>query len=419
VGHWFDGDGAILAVHFTGAGATGIYRYVQSREFQQEERAGKFLYGGYGLLPTGSFWNRFTRGTKNAANTSVLAFGRDRLLALWEGGHPHALDPETLATLGLDDLESLPPSIPFSAHPKRDGQTGEVYNFGISFGKTAMLNVMRVDIQGHLRQRNQFALDGFPLVHDFVMAGRYLVFLISPVRLNLLPALARVKSFGDSFEWKPALGTQVWVIDRETLQLISRSETDPWFQWHFGNGAIDPAGNIVVDVARYSDFQTNQFLKEISTGATQTVSTPTLWQVEINPASGQVTRNLQLLDCDCEFPIVNPAEVGQPWRYTYLTVHRPDTPKPSVFDAIARFDQHTGELCQASLGQNCYPVEPIYAPDAEERDRGWIVSVVYDANADKSEVWVWDSDRIDDAPVCRLALPEVIPIGFHGTWRPA
>ena len=33
VGHWFDGDGAVLAVHFTPVGATGVYRYVQTDQF--------------------------------------------------------------------------------------------------------------------------------------------------------------------------------------------------------------------------------------------------------------------------------------------------------------------------------------------------------------------------------------------------
>ena len=53
VGHWFDGDGAILAVHFTDTGATGVYRYVQTEEYQAEEKAGKLIYGGYGRTPSG------------------------------------------------------------------------------------------------------------------------------------------------------------------------------------------------------------------------------------------------------------------------------------------------------------------------------------------------------------------------------
>jgi carotenoid cleavage dioxygenase-like enzyme len=90
-----------------------------------------------------------------------------------------------------------------------------------------------------------------------------------------------------------------------------------------------------------------------------------------------------------------------------------------MFGAIARFDQQNETLTVADLGENRYPMEPIYAPNPENPTQGWIVTVVYDGNMDKSEVWIFDSDRLDESPVCRLGLPSVVPIGFHGTWKPA
>ncbi len=418
VGHWFDGDGAILGVHFTDAGAMGVYRYVQSAEYQAEENAGRLIYGGYGMNPPGAIWERF-KATKNAGNTSVLAFP-DRLLALWEGGHPYALDLETLETRGLDDLDGLPKSLPFSAHPKRDSQTGDVFNFGVSFGKEATLNVYRLDASGKLKQKGSVELDGLPLIHDFVMAGQYLIFFIAPVRLSALPLLLRLRSFSDSFEWQPEKGTQILVFDRTSLTLVSRGETEPWYQWHFGSGFVNGDGVVVVDTVRYENFDTNQYLKEIATGETHTSSKSTLWQVRLNPLSGQTIESHQLLDRSCEFPMVKSHEVGQFASHTYLSVHRQGVDSTQdFFGAIARFDQTTGDLMEADLGENRYPTEPIYAPDAENLDRGWIVTVVYDGNHDRSEVWVFDSDHLDDSPVCRLALPEVIPLGFHGTWKPA
>lgn len=50
-------------------------------------------------------------------------------------------------------------------------------------------------------------------------------------------------------------------------------------------------------------------------------------------------------------------------------------------------------------------------------EQGWILTVVYDGEQDRSEVWIFDSEHLDEEPVCRLGLPEVIPIGFHGTWK--
>lgn len=418
VGHWFDGDGAVLGVHFTDAGATGVYQYVQTKEFQEEERAGRFVYGGYGMLPPGGILHRFTKAVKNAANTSVLAF-RDRLLALWEGGHPHALDLVTLETQGLDHLGGLPASLPFSAHPKRDAQTGEVYNFGLSFGKDVMLNLYRLDAQGNLKQRSQHPIGNIPLIHDFVLAGQYLLFFISPLRLQPLQFLLKSKSFSDAFSWQPEQGTQILVFDRDSLELVSQGEAEPWFQWHFGNGCLDADGNVIVDVIRHEDFNTNQFLKEIAFGQIHTTAPSALWQIRLNPRSGQVLELAPLLERDCEFPVVKQTDVGQPWRYTYLSVHRQGDSSAGIFSAIARFDQKTGALTEADFGEGCYPMEPIYAPDAENTEQGWIITVVYDSKTDQSEVWIFDSDRLDDAPVCRLALPEVIPIGFHGTWKSA
>lgn len=419
VGHWFDGDGAVLGVRFSDTGATGVYRYVESDSFLNEERAGKLLYSGYGMLPPGGLFDRFTKGLKNAANTSVLALS-NRVLALWEGGHPHALDLDTLAVQKLDNLGSLPDALPFSAHPKRDSNTGEIYNFGVSFGKETVLNLYCVDAAGKLQRRESHTLDGFPLIHDFVMAGQYLLFFISPVRLNPLPLLARLKSFGESFEWKPEKGTQVLVFDRQTLKLVSQGETDPWYQWHFGNGCVDAEGNAVVDVIRYADFNTNEYLRQVATGKTQTSAKSTLWQIRVNPLTGKVLEQQELIDRHCEFPIVKPGEVGQSWQHTYFSLHRRGVdPAREIFGAIGRFDQKTGELVEADCGESCYPMEPIYAADAIEPNRGWIVTVVYDGNANQSEVWIFDSDRLNDQPVCRLALPEVIPIGFHGTWKPA
>jgi len=436
VGHWFDGDGAILAVNFTDAGATGLYRYVQTDGYKEEAAADQLLYGNYGMTAPGPIWNQWLKPIKNVANTSVLVLP-DKLLALWEGDNPHALDLETLKTWGRDDLGGLNEGLPYSAHPKYDAQTGEIFNFGISPGLNATLNVYKSDRTGKIKQKAKVQLEGVPLVHDFVMAGQYLVFFVPPLRLNPLPMLVGLSNYSDSLHWQPKTGTQFLVFDRETLSLVSRGETEPWYQWHFGNGYVDASGAVIVDVVRYEDFQTNQYLKEVATGQTHTPAKSTLWQVHLDPKLGKVTAIQQLLDRHCEFPVVPQHRVGQGLSPTYLSVQSipnkdlapcPDSTlhqsteesiSQEMFGAIARFDHQTDTLTTADLGDSRYPMEPIYAPEAHNPDRGWIVTVVYDGNSNTSEVWVFDSDRLDDEPVCRLGLPSVVPMGFHGTWKAA
>lgn len=420
VGHWFDGDGAVLGVHFTPTGATAVYRYVQTMGYQAEEQAGKFFFGGYGMTPAGPIWKRLGAPMKNSANTSVLALP-DKLLALHESGQPHALDLQTLETFGLDDLGGLSEGGTYSAHPKCDPRTGEIYNFGIIYGRKATLNVYRSDRTGRIQKQNKIHLDGLPLIHDFVLAGKYLVFFIPPVRLNNpLPYLTGMKSFSDSLVWQPEKGTQTLVIAQDTLSVVSRGVASPWFQWHFGNGYVDASGSVVADVVRYEDFQNNMRVKEVATGQMHTPAKGTFWRVHLDPQLGQVTEMYEVLDRGCEAPTVAPDLVGQAHRFTYLQVHRPGAYLPQeIFRGIARFDHETGTLVEADLGESRYPMSPIYAPDNQNASQGWILAVVFNGDNSSSEVWIFDADRLNAEPVCRLALPSVVPLGFDGTWKPA
>ncbi|WP_427158258.1 carotenoid oxygenase family protein [Aliinostoc sp. HNIBRCY26] len=410
VGHWFDGDGAILAVKFTDAGASAVYRYVQTTGYQAETVAGKFLYGNYGMTAPGAIWNQWLRPVKHAANTSVLALP-DKLLALWEGNHPYALDLETLETQGLDNLGGLDQGLAYSAHPKVDPHTGEIFNFGVTPSVNAVLNIYKSNYTGKILQKNKFTLEGFPVIHDFVLAGQYLIFFAPPVRINVMPVLFGVGTYSDSMKWQPELGTEILVFDRETLTLVSRAKTEPWYQWHFANGYVDPSGTVIIDFARYQDFQTNQYLKEVAAGETHTLAETTLTRVQLQPQTGKVTAIETLLDRTCEFPLVPKANVGQASRYTYMSITRPGTDiSQEILNAIARFDHKTQTLTEANPGENFYPSEPILVED-------WVLTVVYDGNSHRSEVWIYDCDRLDQEPICKLELPSVIPHSFHGTWK--
>jgi carotenoid cleavage dioxygenase-like enzyme len=419
MGHWFDGDGAVLAVNFTDAVATGVYRYVQTSGYQEEAAAGKLVYGNYGMTAPGPIWNQWQKPIKNVANTSVIALP-DKLLALWEAGKPYALDLQTLETLGEDDLGGLTKGLNYSAHYKRDEQTGEIFNFGISPGQNATLNIYKSDSTGRIIQQAAYQLDGSPLVHDFVLAGQYIVFFIPPVRLNILPLLIGINNYSDSLKWQPRLGTQILVIDRVSLSVVSRGESEPWYQWHFANGYVDASGSVIVDIARYEDFQTNQYLKEVATGETHTPAKSTLTRVHLHPQTGKVTSIQQLLNEHCEFPNVPQQNVGQASPYTYMSKFRLGTDiSQELLNAIARFDHKTETLTEANLGENRYPSEPIPAQSTQNPEQSWVLTVVYDGNSHSSEVWIFDSDHLDAEPLCKLGLPSVIPHSFHGTWNPA
>jgi carotenoid cleavage dioxygenase-like enzyme len=419
VGHWFDGDGAILAVHFTDAGVSGVYRYVQTAGYQEETAAGKLLYGNYGMTAPGAIWNQWLKPVKNTANTSVLPLA-DRLLALWEGGHPHSLDLQTLETRGLDNLNGLNQGLTYSAHPKVDHQTGEIFNFGVSPGMNGTLNIYKSDLTGKIIQKAEVQLPGVPLIHDFVLAGEYLIFFIPPLRLNIFPVLTGISTYSECFDWKPELGNQILVIDRETLSLVSRGETEPWYQWHFANGYVDASGGVVVDFARYQDFNTNKYLGEVATGKTLTSAQSTLTRIHLQPQTAKVISVEKLINRSCEFPHVPKRNLGKVSRYIYMSSHREDTDiSQEILNTIGRFDHRTQTFTEANLPENCYPCESLPVEDAHNSQQAWVLTVVYDGNSHSSEVWIFDGDRLDTEPVCRLGLPTVIPHGFHGYFQSA
>lgn len=417
VGHWFDGDGAVLAVQFAHGQATATYRYVRSAGYVEEEAADQFLYNGYGSLAPGTLWQRLNTQLKNAANTSVLALP-DGVLALWEGGWPHRLDPDTLDTLGIDDLGQLGANEPYSAHPKRHPRTGDIFNFGLVAGANATLNLYRSNPQGRIVQKAALPLNGIPLIHDFVLADRYLVFCVPPVRLNALPAVLGLKSFSDALMWQPRRGSQLVVVDADSLELVSWGEADPWFQWHFGKGYGDAHGDVVVEMVRYPDFATNQYLREVAQGAVRTPAVGQLWRLRIDPHQGHIREQVCLIPQGCEFPVVGWGE-DMAAAPTYLSIHRPGCGDADgeLFGAIARFDPRRDCLTLADAGPGRYPSEPVVVDHPQDPRQGWVVTVVYDGHQHQSEVWIYDRDRLEDAPLCRLGLPAVIPPSFHGTWQ--
>ncbi len=422
VGHWFDGDGAVLRVQFADGAAQATYRYVRSEGFCREEAEGTLLFGNYGMTAPGPVWNHWRRPLKNAANTAVIA-GTNRLLALWEGGGPHALDLTNLATQGLADLSGpggrLESGEPFSAHPKQDPVTGEIYNFGVAIpGPKARLMLYRCDREGRLLAKGHFDFTDVPFIHDWVMAGPYLVFLVPPVRISVLPVLLGLKSYAGAMAWKPELGTQILVFDRGDFSLVARGETAPFYQWHFANGARAEGGPLVLEHARYPDFSTNQHLREVASGRTTTPAEATLWRMTLDPRTARVQEHVQLSPRSVEFPMVPPAEVGRSWQRTYMAAHRPGTDTTAErYDALVCFDQAHERLDLADLGDGRYPSEPVVVPDADDPARHWLVSVVYDGNADAGEVWIYNAAALADGPACVLALPDVVPLSFHGCWR--
>ena len=138
--HWFDGDGMISAIRFDDAGIHYFNRYVRTKNYLDETRAGRIVHRGFGKMrPGGVIGNALP-----PAGQCVQHFGRRRTTSgccrCGKAARPMSLDPRTLETLGLEDFGGQVSA--FSAHPKTDPRSGELFNFGIDYGRRTTLDAL-------------------------------------------------------------------------------------------------------------------------------------------------------------------------------------------------------------------------------------------------------------------------------------
>jgi carotenoid cleavage dioxygenase-like enzyme len=60
----------------------------------------------------------------------------------------------------------------------------------------------------------------------------------------------------------------------------------------------------------------------------------------------------------------------------------------------------------------------VRAADGRAEGEGWVLSVVYDATTDSSDLVILDATSFAGPPVATVHLPDRVPFGFHGSWLP-
>lgn len=143
VGHLFDGDGMVSMFIIEGGRIRYRNRYVRTEHFRPpEDKSGLPARTLGALRPGGTRANAF-RPAANPANT------------------------------------------PFSAHPKFDPRTGDMFNFGLDLVPHPRIRCYRVDASGRLHKLATADLPSPAFNHDFALTNTDLVFVIDPLFANL------------------------------------------------------------------------------------------------------------------------------------------------------------------------------------------------------------------------------------------
>mmetsp|Transcript_18156 Transcript_18156/g.59307 ORF Transcript_18156/g.59307 Transcript_18156/m.59307 type:complete len:588 (-) Transcript_18156:61-1824(-) len=463
--HPFDGDGFILRVAMEDGRVHVAGRFVRTTEFEAETEAGKILFrNSFGTQRSGgALANAFDVSQKNVANTNVICWG-SRLLALWEAAQPHALDPVTLETIGVDTLNGLlRKGAPFgtpvpglddvinslgisfggnslTAHPHEDAATGRLVAFGYKVivqagGLSTRITFYEFGPDFELVSRCEHEIDGFAFVHDFAFTADSYVLFHNPVDLDMIPMVTGERCAGQCLSYNPAENTMIHLVPRPLGRLAGKkpliqSAGPGGFVFHVAN-AYEEDGEVVIDAVRMPEFAMwpargygtdpnfsyrNDTTMEDILGAGAT----TLWRYRVPRTADEPVTSHEVDPRGVEFPQVSSRVFGRRHRFVYVVGSRhPSESWP--LQALVKFDVETGSQERWEAGRAAFLAEPLFVPrrrkagtaGAEAEDDGFVLALLYDTLSDRSRLCVLDAARLADGPVAEVKLRHAVPYSLH------
>jgi carotenoid cleavage dioxygenase len=401
--HLFDGDGMLHGVRISNGQADYRNRYVRTRGFQIERDAGKAVWSG--LLEPPQPNNPYGPG-KNTANTA-LVWHAGQMLAVWEGGAPHAIELPGLETIGEYTYNGKLVSA-FTAHPKVDPVTGEMMFFGYSLFAPPYLQYSVVSAEGELLRTVPIDLPVGVMMHDFAITEHYTIFMDLP--LTFRPE--RMRRGEPAFMFESDRPSRFGILPRHgDNSSIRWFESPACYVFHTLN-AYEEGDEVVLVACRMS--ATSVLMSDMTPGEPER-DIPRLHQWRFNLSSGAV-REEMLDDVPSEFPRVNEQLLGRPTRYGYAGKMAPGS--MPVFDGVIKYDFSSGKSQTHEFGRGRYGGEAVFVPrpGATAEDDGWLVTFVYDEGEQTSELVVVNALDVKSEPVARVLIPQRVPYGFHGAW---
>lgn len=421
--HWLDGDGMVCALRFEEGSARLDARFVRAAKLVEEEAAGRALYRAFGTSFPG---DRLVRGIalESPMNVSVYPFA-GTLLALGEQGLPWELDPDTLETRGPYTFGgALNPVSPFAAHCKIDPETGELFNFGISFSATQpSLNLYRFTPEGRLVYRKRLPLSEPRSLHDFILSGRHVAFYLGPYRLDMESLAQGGKTLLESLRWEPERGSHLLIVRREDGEPIATVPVGDRYVLHGINafedgGPFEDSGHLIVDVLEldrpvYDQYTVPALFENVAPGR------PVRLVVDLQTGA-LVDRQEIAYDRAPDFPAIDSDRAGRPYEdFWMLGISKTGHPGRKTFDELVHASwAHPGRVETWTAPPGCYlGGEPAFAPGPD--GGGAVICQRYDAEKNESAFLVFDAFDVAAGPVAVLPLASPVHLGFHAVFQPA
>ena len=388
--HWFFGNGMLHGFNFEDGKVSYKNRYVRTPYYEKDLD----IIGSFGDL------------SASPANTHIIKHA-DKFLALEEAHLPWEVD-ENLETKGAYDFNGKLKGA-MTAHPRTCPKTGELLFFSYSVMSEPYLTYYRVNPAGTLVQIEPIELPRAVMMHDWNVTENHVVFMDLPIISDMNLAVET----GSPFGFKPEFGARLGVMPREGSNSDVRwFDIDPCYVFHPLNSYED-GNKIILHVCRQQEAMVGGF-QDIYGGETTVAR---LWKWTIDLELGSVKEE-QIDDAPCDFPRIDDRRIGFKNDYGYFTTLETDVESLTIGRHLLKYDLVNDKRLTHDLGENVTGGEALFVPRTanSSEDDGWVISLAYEAETDRSKLLIINSQDFESAPVAEIYAPQRVPNGAHGSW---
>jgi carotenoid cleavage dioxygenase len=394
--HWFTGDGMVHGIRLRdGVAEWYRNRWVRSadvaRALGEEPRPGP-VHGGMDF----------------ASNTNVIGHAGRTFAIVEAGALPYELTDE-LDTIGACDFDGTLTG-GYTAHPKRDPQSGELYAVSYFWGWGNDVEVTILDARGRVRSARRVTLGGPVSLHDCAITARFVVLLDLPVTFSVEAAASGARF---PYRWQEEYRSRVGLLPRDSDSTeVVWHDVEPCYVFHTMNAYDEPDGGVVLDVVRHPSMFRTHLL-----GPSEGPPTLERWHLD---GRGGTVKEERLDDHGQEFPRVDERVVGRPHRYGYAVAVAESDDILGAESILVCHDFARGTSVERSFGRGGSVGEAVFVPRAADasEDDGWLLTLAYLPESDTSALHILNAGDPAGAPQAVVDLPQRVPAGFHGNWVP-
>lgn len=406
--HWFEADGMIHALEIRDGKVSYRNRWMRTRKWEAEDKAGRSLFGGFGDPKRA---DPSVADLPFNVNNTAMVQHHGHIYALEEGSPPFRFDPKTLASIGTFTFDGQLAG-PMTAHPKIDPLTGELVVYGYAAGGRGSPDVSWAIISPTADVTRAGLVHGpyCGFMHDFVLTQNFMIFPFFPATQSV----ARQNAGLPYTAWEAGLGTHYAVVRRDGTGEVRWFRQEDRFAYHVMNGH-DDGTTITFDLVLGNHI--GNFPNADGSAPEPEAKVSRLSRITLDMAgNSDVVRQETLDDIYVDFPLTDPRNVSLPYRVGFAGGVLDPNGGAIGWNAVVRYDMQSGAREAYSFGPGTASWEPFFVPRSEEAAEGdgWLLSMVFRAAGQVSELAIFESTDVEAGPVATVEIPHRVPFGFHG-----